>query len=547
MRLFPLRWFPAALRFALTATLLLTCGAQAAFAQAQANAADLRGFVRDPQGAVVTGATVTVRNPATNTIRSTATNDEGFYQITNLPPGDYEVTVEATNFKRAVVPPVTLTVGQRADLDIPLEVGAIGETVTITGATTELVETSRTAVANTIDQQRIENLPINERSYLNFALTTSTVTRDNGRPIGPAPTSGLNFGGQRGRSNLVQVDGADNTDNSVNAARSTVSQEAVQEFQVVTNSYAPEFGRTSGGVVNVVTKGGTNEIRGNLFGFIRHKSIQARNAFAPVIDNDPSKKPPFTRAQYGATLGGPFNRDRTFFFFAFEQRRRQESGFFTSDVAQGLNGSVTIGAPFLPFTQTFNNITPAQAGYVNGLITTATPLLTNANPAIRAQGQALVSAAIQYATFTSSGGNTALFGSNPLRSPGGAIPAGQVIGPRFFLSGAPVPVSQLAFRPLTQLGRVFPLSEDTTFSSVRLDHKINDDHQMTMRFGYNPSDITGIQVESQNQALGQNDFSRTGIQTLRDASFVTTLASTLSNSVVNEARFNFGQRRATFK
>src|ERR671920_1914082 len=240
--------------------------------------------------------------------------DEGFYTIVNLPPGEYEVTVEAANFSRASVPSVQLTVGQRADLDIPLQAGQVSETVTVSGAATDVVETSRTAVSNTVDQQRIENLPINERNYINFALTTSTVTRDNARPIGPAPTSGLNFGGQRGRSNLIQVDGADNTDNSVNASRTTVSQEAVQEFQVVTNSYAAEFGRSSGGVVNVVTKSGTNDVHGNVFGFLRHRSFQARNAFAPIED------PPFTRTQYGLTIGGPFDRDRTFFFFAFEQR-----------------------------------------------------------------------------------------------------------------------------------------------------------------------------------------------------------------------------------
>jgi len=546
MRSFPLRRLcPTAFRFAIISVAVLTLTANA-FAQGQSNAADLRGFVRDQQGAVVTSATVTARNPATSTTRTATTNDEGFYQITNLPPGDYEIAVEAANFSRAVIPSVTLTVGQQADLDIPLQVGAIGETITVTGATTELVETSRTAVSNTVDQQRIENLPINQRDYINFTLTTSTVTRDNGRPIGPAPTSGLNFGGQRGRSNLVQVDGADNTDNSVNASRSTVSQEAVQEFQVVTNSFAPEFGRSSGGVVNVVTKGGTNEVRGNLFGFIRHKSIQARNAFAPIIDNDPNKKPPFTRAQYGATIGGPFRRDRTFAFFAFEQRRRQESGFFTSDVTQGLDSSVTIGAPFLPFSQNFNRITSAQSTFVSGLLTQAGTLIGTGVPANVALAQQLAGAAVQYATFASSGGNTALLGTNPLRSPGGAIPAGQVIGGRFFLTGAPVPVSLNAFRPLLQLQTLFPLSESTSFSSLRIDHKITDDHQFNVRFGYNPSDITGIQVESQNQALGQNDFSRTGIQTLRDTSLVTTLVSTLSNSIVNEARFNFGSRRATF-
>ncbi len=552
MRAFPMRLLPAAFRFGLVCLFVIGCGI-VALPQAQSNASDLQGYVRDPQAAVVQNATVTARNKATNVERNTTTNDEGYYRITNLPPGDYEVTVEAANFKKASITTLTLTVGQVADLDVPLEIGQISDVVTISDATTQIVETSRTQVSNTIDQRRIENLPINERNYINFALTTSTVTRDNGRPIGPAPTSGLNFGGQRGRSNLVQVDGADYTDNSVNAARSTVSQEAVQEFQVVTNSYAPEFGRTSGGVVNVVTKSGSNEVRGNLFGFIRHKSIQARNAFAPIIDNDINKKPPFTRAQYGATLGGPLDKDRTFFFLAFEQRRRQESGFFTSDVTAGLNGAVTIGAPFLPFTQTFRNVTPAQSSYVSGLLSTATALIGSGVPANIAQGQAIAGAAVQYATLASSGGNTALLGTNSLISPGGAIPAGQAIGQRFFLTGAPVPLTlnaagqPIAFRALTRIPTVFPISEATTFNSARLDHKITEAHQLSLRFSYNPSDIRGIQVESQNQSLGQNDFSRLGIQTLRDATFVSALTSTLSSTVVNEARFQFGQRRATFR
>jgi hypothetical protein len=526
--------------------LALTLGASTAMAQADATSANLSGFVKDPAGAVVPGATVTARNPSTGITRTATTNDQGFYQLVQLPAGTFELTVEAANFKKAVVPSVAVTVGQRADLDFTLEIGQITDVVTVTGAQTELIESGKTNVSTTIDQTRIENLPINQRDYINFTLTTSNVTRDNGRPIGPAPTSGLNFGGQRGRSNLVQVDGADNTDNSVNASRSTVSQEAVQEFQVIMNGFAPEFGRSAGGVVNVVTKSGTNDVRGNVFGFIRHKSIQARNPFAPIIDNDPSKKPPFTRAQYGATIGFPLDHDNTFGFIAFEQRKRQESGFFTSDVIQGLTSSVTIGAPFLPFTQTFTRVNSAQAAYVQGLLTQAAALIGTGVPANNATGQALAGAAVQYATLASSGGQTGLNGSSTLVSPGGSIPAGQVIGQRFFLTGAPVPVNQNAFRPLLNLARVFPISEDTTFASARLDHKITEGNQLTMRFGYNPSDITGIQVESQNQALGQNDFSRTGIQTLRDSSFVTTLHSTLSNTMVNELRFNFGQRRATF-
>ncbi|HEY6661095.1 MAG TPA: carboxypeptidase regulatory-like domain-containing protein, partial [Pyrinomonadaceae bacterium] len=513
------------------------------FGQTQSNAADIQGTVKDSTGAVVPNATVTARNPGTNISRNATTNDEGFYRIINVPPGDYEITAEAPNFKKSVLPKVTVTIGQAAEVDVQLEPGQITESVTVSDATSEIVETSKTAVSTTIDQQRINNLPINERNYINFALTTSTVGRDNGRPIGPAPTTGLNFGGQRGRSNLVQVDGADNTDNSVNASRSTVSQEAVQEFQVVTNSFAPEFGRSAGGVVNVVTKSGTNEFHGNLFGFLRHRSFQARNAFAPIED------PPFTRAQYGFTLGGPLDKGRTFFFFAFEQRRRNESGFFTSNVSQGLTGSATIPViPGLnPIARTFNNITPAQAAFINTLVAAGTPTT--------------ICGARAYGFFASSGGTTALTGSNPLISPndGSLCPAISpilpgAIGPRFILSGAPVPSGTtnaagqfIAFRPLNNLQRVFPITDRTTFNSFRLDHLITPEHQFSFRFGYNPSTISGIQVESQNQSLGQNDFSRTGIQTLRDFSAVATLTSTLSNTVVNEGRFNFGERRATFK
>src|SRR4030095_9014070 len=428
--------------------------------------ADLNGFVRDPTGAIVVGASVTARNPANNFSRTATTNDEGYYVILSLPPGDYEISVEAPTYKKAVVPSYTLTVGARADLDIKLEIGAISEIVNITSEDQPVIETGRTTIANTIEQQRINGLPINQRDYLGFATTISTVNRGNDRPIGPAPSSGLNIGGQRGRSTLVQVDGADNTDNSVNASRSTVSQEAVQEFQVATNSYTAEFGRATGGIINVVTKAGTNDFRGNVFGFIRHKSFQARNAFAPIED------PPFTRAQYGATLGGPIKKDRTFFFTAFEQRRRQESSFFTSDVGAGLTSSITIPAPILTVAQTFTNLTAAQVAFIGGEL---------------ASGDgARIGRAVAYAHFASVGGQIGLNGRSTLVNflPGVGIPQGQVIGSRFLLAGTPIPTlanngiapgfttvngngDPIAFRPLNQLLRIFPISEGTTFFSVR--------------------------------------------------------------------------------
>ena len=546
--------------------LIVASSFSCAFAQAQSNAGDLTGIITDPNGAVVAGATVTANNSAINISRSTTTDESGQYRIVNLPPAEYEVTVEAANFKKNVFPNVRVAIGEAATLNAALQLGGVGEIVTVTGAQTEVVETTRSAVTNTIDQQRIENLPINQRDYTNFALTASNVNRDNGRPIGPAPTSGLNFGGQRGRSNLVQVDGADFTDNSVNAARTTVSQEGVQEFQVVTNSFAPEFGRSAGGVVNVVTKRGANNFTGNVFGFIRDKKIQAINAFAPrdyLLATRGDERPPFTRTQSGVTFGGPLAKDHTFFFFAFERRQRNESGFFTSNVGQGLNGSTTIQAiPGLnPTARIFGNLTAQQVAFINGSIAQGLPLLSNPDPVIRQQGASLICGARAYGFFASSGGSTGLTGSNPLTTPNDGsqcpaispiLPTNPVIGSRFLLTGAPIPVGTqnsagqfIAFRPLNNLDRIFPVTDRTNFFSMRLDQNIDKNNQFYIRFGYDPSNITGIQVESQNQSLGQNDFSRTGIQKFKDYAAVAGLTSTVGN-FVNEARLNFGKRRFSF-
>ena len=520
--------------------LVATATVSSASAQAQASAADLTGTVVDPNGAVVTGATVTARNTGTNIERTATSGDDGTYRLIGLPPGEYDVTAEAPTFKKVSISGVRLTVGQAADLRISMEIGAQDLVVNVAADSVELIETTKTNVSTTIDQTSIEGLPINERSATGFALTISTVGRDNGRPVGPAPTSGLNIGGQRGRSTLVQVDGADFTDNSINAARSTVSQEAVQEYQVTTNSYLPEFGRATGGIVNVVTKSGTNDFHGNVFGFIRDKSVQARNPFAPVIDGDPEKKAPYTRVQYGATLGGPVIKERAFFFASFEQRRRQESGFFTSDIIGNQTASITVGAPFLPLSQTYNNLTPQQVAYIQGELASG--------------NTGRIQTAIGYAQLTSIGAQTALFGASALTNfiPNIGTPVGQVVGPRLLLSGTPVPLTRdargelVAFRPLTQLRRIFPISEATTYSSVRLDHMIVPGHQLSLRMGYNPGKINGIQDESQNQTLGQNDYSRTGIQDVKDTSVSASLASVLPHNLVNEVYLNYGRRLAKF-
>ena len=207
-------------------------------------------------------------------------------------------------------------------MELPVSLAvATGKEVVEVNSQADLIETSRTSTTDTIGQRRIDNLPINGRNYINFTLTDSQVARDNAPSLGAAPTSGLNISGQRARSNLVNVDGADATDNATNGVRSTVSQEAVQEFQIITNNYAPEYGRAAGGVVNIITRSGSNAFHGDVFGYLRNRNFQAVNPFSTVPN------PAYTRVQAGTAFGGPIKKDKTYFYFSYEVTRRHETGF----------------------------------------------------------------------------------------------------------------------------------------------------------------------------------------------------------------------------
>src|SRR5437763_3215283 len=281
---------------------------------------DLHVTVKDPNGSFVTGATVKVRDEAKGTEHPASASGSGEYSILALPPASYTLTVSAPGFATKAFSHLTITVGSLSELPITLTVASTTETVEVSSQA-DLIEPTRTSTTDTVNQQRIENLPINQRDYINFTLTDSQVARDNGPGIGAAPTSGLNMSGQRARSNLVNVDGADATDNSINGVRSTVSQEAVQEFQIITNSYSAEYGRASGGVVNIITRSGSNAFHGDIFGYLRNRNFQAVNPFSTVKD------PAYTRVQSGVAFGGALKKDKTFYYFSYEVTRRHETGF----------------------------------------------------------------------------------------------------------------------------------------------------------------------------------------------------------------------------
>ncbi len=303
----------------------------------------------------MTNATVTARDEAKGLERATSENTDGQYHILLLPPAQYTVTAEAPGFARATIPNVVITVGQMAELPLVLSVAGSQEVINVSSAA-ELVETQRTSSTDTIDQRRIDNLPINGRNYINFALTDSRLARDTAPSIGAAPTSGLNMSGQRARANLVNVDGADAVDNSTNGIRSTISQEGVQEFQIITNGYAAEYGRASGGVVNIITRSGSNDLHGSLFGYLRNRNFQAVNPFSTVPD------PAYTRVQAGAAIGGAIKKDKTFYYFSYEGTWRQETGF--SSIGANNFGLVPfdttqVGQPFGTVL-----LTPQQIGFL---------------------------------------------------------------------------------------------------------------------------------------------------------------------------------------
>ncbi|HEU4772410.1 MAG TPA: carboxypeptidase-like regulatory domain-containing protein, partial [Candidatus Udaeobacter sp.] len=195
---------------------------------------NLSGTVLDPQGLAVGGATVTLANSGTGVLRSVKSDSSGRYELVGNPPGTYTLTVDARGFATLKNDSLTLTIGTAAEYNAQLQVQSAAQTVNVTGETA-FVETGKTDISTTITDLQIDNLPINGRNYINFTLLNSQAARDDTPSIGAAPTSGLNFGGQRARSNEVSVDGADAVDNSTNGVRATVSQEAVQEFQVITS------------------------------------------------------------------------------------------------------------------------------------------------------------------------------------------------------------------------------------------------------------------------------------------------------------------------
>ena len=290
---------------------------------AQVTTADILGTVTDPSGAVVPNASVIIVNLGTNEQRTATSNSSGDYQITLLPVGHYSVTAKAAGFKTTTTPDLDVEAGDRARNDIHLETGGASETVTVE-ATTPLLQADNATVSSTVTAKAVQDLPLNGRNFVQLVQIVPGANEgpgngltSGGRPDDRRISASFSVNGQDDTLNNYIVDGIDDNERVIGTIGVRPSVEGIQEITVETNSYSAEAGRTAGGVVNIITRSGTNQFHGSAFEFFRNDIFDARN-----VTQRTGSAPELRQNQFGGSIGGPILRDKTFFFFDYEGFRQ---------------------------------------------------------------------------------------------------------------------------------------------------------------------------------------------------------------------------------
>src|SRR6204780_951791 len=327
------------LSFILGILLFAGC-ANLALAQGGSSTALLNGTVTDASGSSVSNASISLRNTDTNTTSTATTNDRGFYTIANLAPGNYELKVSYKGFAGYTQTGIVLTVGQAATINVGLQVEAQGARVVVT-TEAPMIETTKTEISQVVATEQIQSLPISGRLFTDFALlppggTTSRTSL--GTTFTEYEATQISFGGMRSFSNEITVDGADFVNAASGVQRATPPQESVQEFRVVNNSFGAESGRALGGIVNIVTKGGTNDLHGSLYEYFQNNALDSRNLLQKPEPGLQSQLLPdaLRQNQYGGTIGGPIKKDKLFFFANYEGKRRGESPLYPPDLVNNI-------------------------------------------------------------------------------------------------------------------------------------------------------------------------------------------------------------------
>jgi Carboxypeptidase regulatory-like domain len=432
--------------------------AAAAHAQGVGASGDITGTINDPSGAAIPKAKVTATDVAKGFTRTTLTDERGEYRLSGLLPSTYTTSAEAQNFQPAVQHNVVLNIGETVVLDFHLTLSQVTQSVEVTSEP-PVVETERSHLANTVTEDYIKDLPIDRRDYLSFTLLmpgVSNSTRlagDQDFRAKQTPQSGLSFYGSNGRGNTVTVDGGEANDDA-GGVRLTVSQDAVQEFQINRSNYSADLGGASGAAINIVTKSGSNLTHGSLFGFFRNDALDARDPFAfsqALAANQPFNpanadslgqpiKNTLNRQQFGGSIGLALRPDKTFLFAAFEGLRQD---------AQNSVPLLTNTNIFRPDngTTTPNN----QLAIINGLT---------------ARGGAQVPCLSLTSTVPA------------------ALCAGILQSVLTISSTSTNPLNPFIVSDLENNGGVFPYTTRQYLASGRLDHKFNDNNQAYLRYGY---------------------------------------------------------------
>ena len=438
---------------------MLLCSSMA-LGQGTGASGDITGTVFDPSGAALPNVTVTAADAEKGIRRATKSDANGRFEIPGLPPSVYTVATELTGFQNLLQKGVVVNVGQTVLLDLHMKVSGTTESVEVT-TEPPVVDTERGHQADTISQQYIEDLPINRRDYLTFTLLAPGVSdsthlaNDQDFRVKQTPQSGLSFYGSNGRGNSVTVDGGEANDDS-GGVRLTLSQDAVQEFQINRSNYGADLGGASGASINIVSKSGTNDLHGSLFGFFRNDALDAANPFAftqalapgqaflvapgspdPNIPGSPTKDT-LTRQQFGGSIGFPIQKNKTFVFLSAEGLRSNAQNtvpLLTNTNVLGPDNILTTG----------NN----QQGIISGLAglgATPVPCLTGQPALSAAQCAATLQTLLTVTSATPLGG----FLINQDESNGG----------------------------------IFPYNTREYFLSGRLDHVFNDANQAYLRYSF---------------------------------------------------------------
>ncbi len=316
----------------IVAALFLSLVSFATSTSSQAVLATLHGQVLDTSGGTVPRVQLTAVNKATGFSRTTQTSDNGEFDLPALPVGEYAVSAEIAGFKRQVQE-IALQVGQVATLNFNLEVGAVTESTVVT-ATAELAEPTRTQVSDVITPQQIENLPVNGRQFIDFALLSPGVqvgnTTSGSTDVIVEPVTKLSFSGQNIHYNFIAVDGADDVSTASGIQRGTPPHDSVREFRVINSDYTTEFGRAVGGIVNIITRSGTNDVHGSVYEYFRNSAMDAKSILsAPGFHV-------LRQNQFGVAIGGPIRKDKIFYFANYEGQRHADSPTYSSAILNNI-------------------------------------------------------------------------------------------------------------------------------------------------------------------------------------------------------------------